>query len=263
MATHRKCIYIVTGHSRGVGKEVTKALLSRGDTVFGFSRNKITLENQSPNLNLLKEYKWDFSQNVFSAPLQETRNELKKFSSLVFILNAAKNTGRTDNPNNFLEDLSELIQINFTNQILLLNSLIKDINFERIDCLCVGSYSSFLKDNQSSVGYILSKNLLGDLSVRSSFSGVKNLNFKTIFFAGIATGMYEIKLTSSSLNKIPLSRRFSFLFRQTPEEAAAKILKSLASKKVVIFYPSYLAFPVVLWACIRNIYSVVSGLWTR
>lgn len=37
-------VYMVTGGTRGIGKEVTKKLLDRGDTVFAVSRTKASLE---------------------------------------------------------------------------------------------------------------------------------------------------------------------------------------------------------------------------
>jgi NAD(P)-dependent dehydrogenase (short-subunit alcohol dehydrogenase family) len=44
-------IYIVTGGTRGIGKEVTKKLLDRGDTVFAVSRTKTSLEALQEELN--------------------------------------------------------------------------------------------------------------------------------------------------------------------------------------------------------------------
>ena len=113
-----KCAYIVTGHSKGLGREVTKALLLRGDTVFGFSRNRMVQVDLISNLNLLNEHKWDFSQNEFKENLDQIKTDLKQFTNLVFILNAPKNASKTDNARNFLEDIVELTQINFISKLL-------------------------------------------------------------------------------------------------------------------------------------------------
>lgn len=252
-----KCAYIVTGHSKGLGREVTKALLLRGDTVFGFSRNRMVQVDLIANLNLLNEHKWDFSQNEFKENLDQIKTDLKQFTNLVFILNAAKNASKTDNARNFLEDIVELTQINFINQIRFLHHLIKHINFQSVNCICVGSYSSFIPDNQSSAGYILSKTLLGDLSAQANFSKVKNLTFKIIYFAGISTTMYDIKEVSTGIKRNIPSRILSTLLKQSPEKAAAKVLRAIDSKKLAFFSPNYLALPIVFFGGLRKFYVVV------
>ncbi len=124
---------LITGHSRGLGKAITEKLLNtRNFEIIGISRNLSGIQHP-----LLKEIQCDLSQtkNIF-----ELGQILQNENFNIVILNAGAN--RIKPPESYsLEEIQNIIQLNFTSNALLLRICINGLIKNKGHIIGIGSYS--------------------------------------------------------------------------------------------------------------------------
>ena len=98
-------LYIVTGTSSGIGKQISILLLKNQKFVLGISRNRLKVKN-----NKYEFFKHDFKSKL---NIKNIFKYIKSFNSLTIICAAGKRNSLENN----LKTLTESLNINFFNQI--------------------------------------------------------------------------------------------------------------------------------------------------
>ena len=138
-----------------------------------------------------------------------------------------------------LDTVVNLINVNAIAQLKLLNELLMH-RANMIDkCIFIGSYLTFLSSSQASIGYVLSKNILQELTSRYQERS-SSLRLQTIVLGGVYTPMNR----QEEIDKNPMRRWLGKLFRLSPEQAARSIIRASELNSPIKFVPALPAVPV-------------------
>lgn len=219
-------MYIITGHTKGLGKLLTTRLEINKKKTVGLSRSKLNLE-----LINLEEYIIDFSNPEFDN-LQKLKNNLSKYKEKIyFIINAF--TYGLNNPD--LHDLNKTLSTNLLNQLRCIEYL--KISNENLKIILIGSQEGFYKMSGYK-GYTLSKNIINNLP-----NYYKNLNVQSHIIG-------PIKLENvPKLNNNILLNYFNSFFSLSYAELSKKIIENIHDNRRIFLYQKFyfiIKFPIVL-----------------
>lgn len=226
--------YFITGVSSGIGKALTKRLLSEGFKVWGIARRE----------ELLKELKKEEknSPNFFYKAMDQTKKEdwenlIKKFKEKKFfpdiiIFNAA--ISQNDLKEGIdIDALEKTFEVNFLGVARGIHYLLKNAK-KNTQFIAISSFSALKGSGIEGIGYAASKAALS-VAFESLFQKYKNKNiiFKTIYFGPINAGMG------------PFKKNIPFILSE--DQAVASIIKSTKINKGHFFYPRsiFLAFKII------------------
>lgn len=176
-------IYIVTGTSSGVGKEISKLLLKNRKSVLGISRHRLKIKNK----------KYQFIKHDFKLRLNKKKilNHIKQFNSCTIICSAGKRSSFKNN----LKTLIDSLNINFINQFNFALDLKKIKKINKI--VFFSSFNIFRKSKIQDIGYYLSKKIIFELTKND-----KSKIFQCYVMGNILTNMY--KKHPSIIKSIPV-----------------------------------------------------------
>ena len=238
---------LVTGVSSGIGKALTKLLLTKGFRVWGIARRKELL------LSLKKELHSD--KFIFTAADIKAENFwenlIKEFNKKNFIpqevvFNAAVNENDLADGIN-LEKTREIMEVNFFSILrgaeIILRKYPKKLHF-----ITISSTSAFKGNHKEGIGYAASKGALS-IAFESLFQKFHNskILFTTIFFGPVKTDM----ITFAKVPPLTL----------TAEQAAECILNAMDEKKPFYYYPRISFFILGIMRLLPN--QVFFKLWSN
>lgn len=123
---------LITGHSKGLGKQITLKLLEKNFNIIGISRNKSDIQHHH-----LKEILCDLSDENAVIKLNHI---LSDYDIDVLILNAGANTIKP--PEGYtLSEIQKIIQLNFTSNALLIKMCLNTLLKNKGHIIGIGSYS--------------------------------------------------------------------------------------------------------------------------
>lgn len=219
---------LITGVSSGIGRTLTKQLISNGSKVWGIARRKKLL------LSLLQET--DNSPNLYVSTLDvslesDWKKLLKRlieadFMPDVIIFNAV--IWEKDLAGNFdIESTKKMINTNFYGALYGVNLLLPLVN-KGTQFIAISSLSVFQGSETVGIGYSAGK---AGLSIAFECLHQKykdKFSFKTIFF-----GPLDTKLNSFKKNPP---------FLLTKEQASKFIIDAINSRKIIFYRPKILFF---------------------
>ena len=221
---------LITGVSSGIGRELAKQLVARGDFVWGISRRKKLLLELKNDLEDSK--KFNFS-SLDVTKLVEWRRLISRmrqdrFVPKVVIFNAAilENDLRTGNGIN-LAVTRKVMETNYFSILSGLDELMKFIK-KKTKIIFIGSSAAFKGSGEAGVGYSGSKAALNSAfeSLHQRFG--ETYDFKIIHFGPVKTDM------------VPFNGKVMFM--QSAEEAAGAIINAIDSTNKIFYSPWPLFF---------------------
>jgi short-subunit dehydrogenase len=219
-------MYIVTGHTKGLGRQLITHLNNNKKKIVGLSRSKIQLDL---NINV-EEYEIDFSKPDFEN-LKNLKVNLSKYEDQIyFVINAF--TYGSQNPD--LHDLRKTLYTNLLNQLKCLDYL--NILNKKLKVILIGSQEGMYQMSNFK-GYTISKNIINNLP---NYTNALNLQSHII-------GPINSEKLPSSSNNI-LLKYFNIFFSLSYEELSSKIIKNISSNKKILLYQKVyfiLKFPLV------------------
>lgn len=222
-------LFIVTGISSGLGKQIVNLLTQSNQKVIGIGRNFTSTQNALSKINprLLTLIQYDLaSTSSFRKMVQELDSEINNGIEIIFINNAGVIDPITK-VGNFKEsiDTERHINVNYLTPVLLTNYLLsKHQNKIKIINISSGAaelsiegwslYCSSKKAIKTFLDVVNKENI--DLSVEHIDPGVMNTKMQG-------------NIRKSSIEDFPNVNQFKRLEKngelQSPEETARKILK--------------------------------------
>ena len=236
---------LITGVSSGIGKALTKLLLTKGFRVWGIARRKELL------LELKKELHSD--KFIFTAADIKAENFwenlIKEFNKKNFIpqevvFNAAVNENDLADGIN-LEKTREMMEVNFFSILRGVEIIIKNYP-KKLHFIAISSTSAFKGNHKEGIGYAASKGALS-IAFESLFQKYfkSRVVFTTIFFGPVKTGMIRF------VKAPPLTL--------TADRAAECILNAINERKPFYYYPKLSFFMLSLLRLLPN--QVFFKLW--
>ena len=258
-----KSAYIITGHTKGIGRALTAVALKNGHGVVGISRGKLDLVKNSLTSSKFLQYQCDLSSSEKKI-LNENQIEtiikfLSDYEDVIYVVNASQNSSSNQPTIDILRDIVKLSQINVLSQ---LNLLIQLLSYKRNvvrKCVSIGSYLSFQTPKSSSLGYILSKNLLLELMLLSKKETQLDLKLQTIVLGGVDTDMNR-DYTEASNHAMNVVRKY---FKMSPSMAAELILSATQSNRSLKFIPFLPAIPIVFFYHVRSFFQAIKIILWR
>jgi short-subunit dehydrogenase len=254
----KKSAYIITGHTKGIGRALTAVALKNGHGVVGISRGKLDLTKNSLASSKFLQYQCDLSsseKNILNENQIETIIKfLSAYADVIYVINASQNSASNQPTTDILRDIVKLSQINALSQ---LNLLIQLLSYKRNvvrKCVSIGSYLSFLTPKSSSLGYVISKNLLLELVLLSKKEAQLDLKLQTIILGGVDTDMNRAYTEVSNHAGSGVVRQY---FKMAPSKAAELILSATQSNQSLKFIPFLPAIPIVLFYHVRSFFQVI------
>ncbi len=209
-------LYIVTGASSGIGKQISLVLLKNNKKILGISRNKLKIKS-----NNYKFIKHDFKNNL---NVKKINKYLKKYRYLYIICAAGKRGYLKNNKKN----IADTININFSNQFKFVNKIKK---FKKIKkTVFFSSFNIFREKKIDDVGYQIGKKLIYETAKND-----KSKNFQCYVMGNISTKM--VKNHPSILKSLPLIGNFlENKISIKPEYIAKRVIYNLNDNSTNIFY---------------------------
>jgi short-subunit dehydrogenase len=244
MSDHDRIGYIITGHTGGIGKELAAHALRGGHKVVGIARSNLKDQKQSYAQINFSEVQCDFSRlegNMLSREQLGVIDEaLIDCSKIVYILNAGQNHSPDYAAVEMLDTVVKLLTVNAIAQLKLLGELLTHRTNMVDKCIFIGSYLTFLNSSHTSIGYVLSKNILQELTLRYQEQTNSSLRLQTIVLGGVYTSMNR----QEQIDKNSIRSWLGKLFRLSPEQAARSIIKASELNSPIKFIPALPALPV-------------------
>ena len=209
-------LYIVTGTSSGVGKQISILLLKNRKFVLGISRHRLKIKN-----NKYEFFKHDFKSKL---NIKSIFKYIKNFNSFTIICAAGKRNSLKYN----LKTLTESLNINFFNQIDLALDLKKIKKIKKI--VFFSSFNIFRKKKINDIGYYLSKKIMFELTKND-----KSKILQCYVMGNISTRMN--KKNPSIIKSIPIVG--TYIERKIaikPDYIAKQVIKNLYNSKCNIFF---------------------------
>lgn len=218
---------VISGASRGIGKELAKLYLKRGDTVLMLSRN----------LEYLRHNKKEFSEfpgKVFIKKCDIRSGEEVKsaqvFSDLfmnevdILILNAGVAKGGDLRKFKF-RDIREVLEVNLIGTIRVMHQFINKVKQSQNGRIAIISSLADVRGFPGHSPYSASKAALSQIAEAASIELVEE-NIKVI---NIRPGFVKTEMTTNNKFKMP--------FIITPQKAAEKIIKGIDTGRRRVEFP--------------------------
>ena len=218
-----KDIYIVTGCSSGIGKEICHELLFKKKFVLGISKSKV--EFNSEKFFFVKK---NFDKKTIIG------NKIKKIIKNKIKINLILNAGINYNKNTKINstNLMKILNVNFLNQFFFLISLSEKYKNKLNEVLFISSYDVFSKKPSQFFGYTFSKILTFEVHrLIKKFKDSFKFNTKLAFLGAVDTKMYKRSNKENYLSNKNKNRILNANF------VAKSLLNFLKTKKNVIFLP--------------------------
>lgn len=216
-------LYIVTGTSSGIGKQISLLLLKNQKSVLGIARNRLKIKNSR-----YKFFKHDFK---FKLKIKNITKYIKDFNSLTIICAAGKRNSFDNN----LKNLTDSLNINFFNQIYLALDIKKIIKIKKI--VFFSSFNIFRKKKIHDIGYYISKRIMFELTQND-----KSKILQCYVMGNISTRMN--KKNPSIIKSIPIVG--SYIERKIaikPDYIANQVIKNIhKNKNNIFFFPNVYPF---------------------
>lgn len=240
--------YVVTGASRGLGREVALALLRRGERVVGVSRQPPRGEDfEPPSSGRFDHIRLDL-RGLDSERAAVLLEKVPIEDSVVFILNAARNGVDRRDGELDLEDFVSFLRVNVVNQLALIALIQRVARPSSIRVVMVASYAAFKRPSLN-LGYALSKLVLFDLAALTGPEPFGNVKFQAIVFGAIDTDMLR---ANPELRTTRSGARLRARITLTPEAAAQHVIRLVDSDKTLRFAPGLAAAVVMLGKWLRE-----------
>lgn len=220
--------YFITGVSSGIGRALTKKLISEKQIVWGVARRenllkKLKLELNSENffyssLDLGKKTSWQSLVREFKE---------KKFIPQIIIFNAAISQNDLGEEIK-IETLERTMKVNFLSIMRGINNLLP-LTTIGTQFIAISSFSALKGSGVEGIGYAASKAALsiGFESLYQKFKD-KGIIFKTIYFGPINSGMG------------PFKKNTPFILSEN--QAVNFIINCTKNNKGQFFYPKSIFF---------------------
>lgn len=216
--------YFITGVSSGIGRALTKELVSDGQIVWGIARREDLLKNLKKELGNSNNFMYtaidQVKENCWEDLLKKFKE--KKFIPQVIIFNAA--ILEKDLTNGIdIKIFEKLIEVNFLSVIRGVKNLLT-LAKTGTQFIAISSFSALKGSGTEGIGYAASKSALA-ISFESLYQKYKNsgIAFKTIYFGPVNSGMGPFK------DKTP--------FILSESQAVKSIIRSVKSNQGHFFYP--------------------------
>lgn len=209
-------LYIVTGTSSGVGKQISILLLKNQEFVLGISRHKLKIKSK----------KYLFIKHDFKSKLnvKNILTHIKQFNSFTLICAA----GKRSSLNNNLKTLTNSVNINFFNQINFAFDLEKVKKIKKI--VFFSSFNIFRKSKIQDIGYYLSKKIMFELTKND-----KSKIFQCYVMGNISTKMN--KKHPSIVKSIPFVGSYlESKIAIKPNYIAKQVIMNLNKNNLKIFF---------------------------
>jgi short-subunit dehydrogenase len=237
MTKEEKTAYIITGHTGEIGKALASLIIGQGNKVIGISRGILEDADGISNEMQISQFQCDFSQTgnrvLNEDQLVTISKLLNGYDNVIYIMNAGQNSDPGRSTTEILSDVLKLIKVNALSQIRLLNELLMYNPNVINKCVFIGSYLSYLKPQNSSLGYVLSKNLLHELTFLYNGQNESTMEMQTIVLGGVDTEMNR----NNVVNKNFYQKWASDFFKMSPEKAAKSIILATETTNPIKFIP--------------------------
>lgn len=237
--------YFITGVSSGIGRALTKKLVSDGQIVWGIARREKLLKDLKKELNN--------SINFIYTPMDQTEKngwrflvrkfEERKFTPQIIIFNAA--ISQNDLKDGIeIQTLEKTMETNFLAVMKGVQNMLQ-LAKTGTQFIAISSFSALKGSGTEGIGYAASKSALA-IAFESLYQKYKNkgIIFKTIYFGPVNTGMGPFK------DNTP--------FILSENQAVKSIIDSTKSNKGYFFYPKsiFLIFKLIKLLP-ANIYFII------
>ena len=213
--------YFITGVSDGLGKELCKQLLRRGDIVYGVSRRQCDMNNA------IGSFIWKYCDVTNARKIKEVIEHQVSIGFLpdVVILNAGVYS--TEGDEFVFEDLMKQFRINCEGSLRWIEEYLPTFRRRGAGHFVYISSIAAIFTYANRAAYSSSKGYVSTI-----FSSLRKQHLKSgIFFTTIYPGMLETKMTSNI--NVP-----AFLKYQA-SKGAGKILKAVDKKKSIYIFPAF------------------------
>jgi len=181
---------VITGHSKGIGREIAKNLIKLGYEVVGISRSTSNIKNLS------KEYKCDISDY---SNVKKIFKKIKKFNILI------NNSSITKFSKNYIKNFDKIVKVNLSGTFYCSYESFKYLekNSSIINISSINAYQAF----PNNPGYVASKGGVRSLtqSLALDFAN-KNIRVNSISPGYFNIGMGKLSYKNSAKRKKRLNR---------------------------------------------------------
>lgn len=188
--------FLITGVSSGIGRALTKRLISNGAIVWGIARREKLLKSLSREVNSKKF--------IYSVVDQSRDNDWKtllkqfgkrKFIPDIIVFNAAVSENDLKDGINLMT-LEKMIKVNFLGVISGIHNIIPIVK-PKVQFIAISTFSALKGSGTEGIGYASSKAALS-IAFESLYQKYKKkgIIFKTIFFGPINSGMGPFRKSS-------------------------------------------------------------------
>lgn len=215
--------YLITGVSSGIGRNLTKMLVNRGNIVWGIARREVLLKTLEKELHSKR-----FIYRVMDQAENSDWNLLvkyfskKRFTPDIIIFNAAIQKFDLENGIN-IDFLEKSFEVNFLGVMKGINYLLTLVK-PKSQFIAISTFSALKGSSLEGVGYAASKAALS-IGFESLYQKYKKrgILFKTIFFGPVNSGMGPFKKSPFVLSE---------------EEAVQNIIRSIRGAQGQYYYPA-------------------------
>lgn len=240
--------FLITGVSSGIGRELTKELVKRGDRVWGISRRTTLLVSLKKELNGTERFR--YSNIDITKPKAwvkvVTQMKLARFSPQVVIFNAAIFEKDYLGKKLDFSQMRKSFEVNFFSIIKGFEELVEIVK-PRTQFIFISSSSAFKGSGTEGIGYPASKAALS-VAFESLYQKYKGRHrLKILYFGPINTDM------------LPSVSRYTPVLSK--DQAVEKIIKTIHSNKAINYSPWYLfLFLRIIKILPVNIYLTILSL---
>lgn len=221
--------FLITGVSSGIGRALTRKLISMGETVWGTARREYLLRDLKNELGKSSKFIYSAMNQAENLSWQTLIKKFKRkrFIPEIIIFNAA--VSQNDLINGIqIKVLEKIMAINFLGVMRGISSLLPMAK-PGTQFITVSSFSALKGSSVEGIGYAASKAALsiGFESLHQKYKD-KGIIFKTIYFGPVNSGMG------------PFGKSIPFILSEN--QAVESIIASTKSSKGQFFYPQSIFF---------------------
>lgn len=222
--------YLITGVSSGIGRELTKELIKRGDRVWGIARRTRLLISLKKELGETKSFRYSALDIIRPKSWTKVVDQMRsvRFSPQIIVFNAAIFSNDFSPEGNIdVSSTRKIIETNFFSILTGLNELFKFVK-PKTKFIFIGSSSAFKGGGEEGIGYCVSKAAISQTMESLHLKHKSRYNFKIIHFGPVTTDM------------LPLRNGIHFVI--SASQAARHIIESIHSHRHIFHYPGRLFF---------------------
>jgi len=226
--------FLITGVSSGIGRALTKKLISSGESIWGIARRENLLKDLKRELGNSSNFEFTTIDQAKINNWYSLVKKLKrrKYIPEIIIFNAA--ISKNDLKYGIeIEALEEMMEVNFLGVMRGISALLPLVK-PGTQFITISSFSALKGSGSEGIGYAASKAALS-IGFESLYQKYKNkgIAFKTVYFGPINSGMGPFK------KNIP--------FVLSEKQAVKYIISSTKISKGQFFYPRsiFLIFKII------------------